>query len=112
MGSNDHIPVPDPKPVTFAEITLTEGEGNKCGACGSLESVRRVDIRIGQYTSYGDRCLPCQSALGRCLMRVWFGDAPDMCDLNRLSSLRRQHRAEAAYAALSNVDRETETLAS
>ena len=107
MGSNDLIPVPDPKPIVLAEFTLGGCDGGYCTACGGVESVLRVDLRVGQYTSYGNRCLPCRSALGRCLMRAWEGNRPDAADVERLSHLWRQHCAEASYAVLPNVDRET-----
>lgn len=80
MGSNDHVPVPDPKPVVFAEFTLGEGDGHECGICGGPHTVLHVNVKVGQYRTDGYRCAACRYALGRCLMRAWEGNLPDIRD--------------------------------
>jgi hypothetical protein len=83
LGSNNHVPMSES--VTFAEFILRKCEGYECDSCSSVEDVLHIDIKIGQYRTDSNRCYLCRCAMERCLMRVSYGDPPDISDLSRLS---------------------------
>ena len=106
MGSNDHIPVPDPKPKrlpwdkrgVIAEFKVGLWAGVECEACGRNTFAVRVLLCVGESVVCGYRCLPCLRALRLRLLQAWEAgpivelQEPHGCNLNGQTSPASQAR--------------------
>ena len=106
MGSNDHIPVPDPKSKArsikrrrIGVDCLRTRKGTKCDACGSSKSVLLLSIRLGRLhpvLTSGYRCRSCANALNR--SRVRPGDSQLIrCGLRCLPFFDAEPKMTARY---------------